>query len=268
MKKRKVILLIAVAVFVVLLAWAIWENTALQSNTITVQSENLPESFDGFRIAHVSDLHNAEMGQGNEKLLLILRQEKPDIIAITGDLVDSRDTDLSVAITFCKAAVQIAPSYYVTGNHEVRLDQQLYEQLLQSLRDAGVTILNDEQRIISRGDDSISIVGHFWGDTADVGNISRFDGYKVLLSHHPEAFADYVSGDYDLVLSGHAHGGQFRLPIIGGLYAPGQGFFPKYDSGLYSSEDTSMIVSRGIGNSLFPLRFNNPPEVIIVILKA
>lgn len=261
-------LIVLGAVFLSLLIWAICENKALELNTITVDAQGLPESFDGFRIAHVSDLHSTEIGKGNQKLISMLRDAKPDIIAITGDLMDCRDTDPSIAIAFCEEAAKIAPTYYVTGNHEARLEENLYNRLLDGLRSAGVTILEDEEQILTRNGESISVAGHKWGETDAIDNISDFDGYTILLSHHPEAFDDYVAGAYDLVLCGHVHGGQFRLPFVGGLYAPGQGLFPKYDSGLYSKGNTDMIVSRGIGNSGFPLRFNNPPEVILVILKA
>ena len=100
------------------------------------------------------------------------------------------------------------------------------------------------------------------------GMISAEDVYRILLSHRPELFELYEKYDMDLVLSGHAHGGQFRLPVVGGILAPHQGFFPKYDAGLYVENDTNMIVSRGIGNSLFPFRLNNPPEVILIELKT
>ena len=99
-------------------------------------------------------------------------------------------------------------------------------------------------------------------------NLVRDDLYSILLSHRPELFETYVKSGANLVLSGHAHGGQFRLPLLGGLFAPHQGFFPKYDAGLFSKQNTNMIVSRGIGNSLFPFRINNRPEIILIILKA
>lgn len=267
-KRRWILICVIAAVFLSLLIWAIAENEALQLNTITVQNDKIPEGFDGFRIAHVSDLHSAEIGQGNENLLAMLRQANPDIIAITGDLMSTRDTDPTIAFDFCAEAVKIAPVYYVCGNHESRFDPEFFETVMQGLRDTGVRVMEDEEEILTRGDDSISIVGHMWGDTDQIGEISDFDGFKVLLSHHPEEIDDYAQGGYDLVLSGHAHGGQFRLPWIGGLFAPGQGFFPKYDSGLYRVGNTQMIVSRGIGNSTFPLRFNNRPEVILIILEA
>lgn len=92
--------------------------------------------------------------------------------------------------------------------------------------------------------------------------------YSILLSHRPELFEVYAKNNIDLILSGHAHGGQFCLPLIGGLLAPNQGLFPKYDSGIYTQENTNMVVSRGIGNRLFPFRFNNCPEVILIELKS
>ena len=269
MRKRKIILFSVLAVILLsLVIWAIAENKALQLNTIMVQSKKIPEQFDGFRIAHVSDLHSTEIGKGNEKLLTVLRDSEPDMIAVTGDLLDCRDGDGTVALKFCEEAVKIAPVYYVTGNHEGRLEEELYQTVMQRLQSIGVHVLEDEEELLKRGDASISIVGHKWGATDEIGEISDFEGFQVLLSHHPENVMDYTAGGYELVLSGHAHGGQIRLPWIGGLFAPGQGFFPKYDSGIYRVGDTQLIVSRGIGNSIFPLRFNNPPEVILVILDA
>ena len=200
-----------------LLLWGMAENQMLTVTHITIVSDELPEAFDGFRIAHVSDLHSTEIGKGNQKLISMLRDAKPDIIAITGDLMDCRDTDPSIAIEFCEEAAKIAPTYYVTGNHEARLEENLYNRLLDGLRSAGVTILEDEEQILTRNGQSISVAGHKWGETDAIDNISDFDGYTILLSHHPEAFDDYVAGGYDLVLCGHAHGGQFRLPFVGGL---------------------------------------------------
>ncbi len=247
--------------------WVLWANTALEMNTITVVEKNLPQAFDGYRIAHVSDLHSAEMGKDNEKLIAMLKNASPDIVCMTGDIMDARATDPQIVLSFVQQAAKIAPCYYITGNHEVRLSEELYRQLMNGLESAGVTILNDEEVLLYRGDDVISLYGHAWGSVNAFNNLSSWAGYRILLSHPPEDFAAYASAGFDLVLSGHAHGGQFRLPFVGGLYAPGQGLFPKYDAGLYSEGNTDMIVSRGIGNSSFPLRFNNRPELIIIVLK-
>lgn len=251
-----------------LLCWAISENKALQLHMIPIKDEQIPKAFNGYSIAHLSDLHSEEMGHRNESLLNMLRESHPDIIAITGDLLDCKDTDPTIAIDFCAEAVKIAPVYYVTGNHESRFEPEFFNMVMQGLRDVGVQILEDEEVLLTRDGSTISLVGHQWGDTKQIGLLSNFEGFQILLSHHPEAIDDYAAGGYDLVLSGHAHGGQFRLPWIGGLIAPGQGLFPRYTSGRYQVGDTQLVVSRGIGNSGFPLRFNNRPEVILIILEA
>ena len=281
MKKRKRII-VWVSLLVILLAiilWIIWGNTALELNRCTIKSEKLPESFSGYRIAHVSDLHNAEMGDGNEDLLTMLRVAEPDIIAITGDLIDSRITNTEVALHFVKEAMKIAPCYYVTGNHESRIDK--YFKLKADMMAVGVVILEDERIELERAGERISIIGvddpsfqtdYLLGDAETViktklqALTGESDVYTVLLSHRPELFDTYVNSGVDLVLSGHAHGGQFRLPFIGGLVAPNQGLFPQYDAGLYTDSNTNMIVSRGIGNSIIPFRVNNRPEVILIEL--
>ena len=279
-KKLSIILAVVAAILFALIAWIIWGNTALELNTYTISSSKLPQSFDGYRIAHVSDLHNAEMGKNNEKLLTMLRDADPDMIAITGDLVDSRNTDIEVALQFVREAVKIAPCYYVTGNHEARISE--YDELKEAMKAAGVTVLEDAQTEISLTGEFITLIGvndptyqtdYLFGDAKTVMNTkleelhTEQDRFTILLSHRPELFETYVDHDLDLVLSGHAHGGQFRLPFVGGLVAPNQGFFPEYDAGLFSMNHTNMIVSRGIGNSILPFRFNNRPEVIIIELK-
>ena len=281
-KKKGIAMLVAgVASLSALVGGMFYGNTALMLNTYTVTSENLPQSFDGYRIAHVSDLHNAQMGKNNEKLLTMLIDSKPDIIAITGDLVDSRNTDITVALQFAQQAVKIAPCYYVSGNHEARISE--YSMLKEELIKTGVTVLEDSSLEIEHSDNKIIIAGvddpsfktdYLFGDSATVMQnklekiITNNDTYTVLLSHRPELFDVYADCGVDLALSGHAHGGQFRLPFIGGLLAPNQGLFPKYDSGQYTYKNTNMIVSRGIGNSLFPLRLFNRPEVILTELKS
>lgn len=266
MKKRWILLLLAAALTVCVF----WANTAVAINEWTVSSDRIPVNFDGFRIAQVSDLHNAVFGEDNEKLLALLEKCGPDIIVFTGDLVDSRNTDISVALKLAEEAVQIAPCYYVSGNHESRIRQ--WPLLRQGLLDAGVTVLEDTGVRLEREGDQILLFGlqdpAFCGDV--VGNLNRLaeeDGYTILLSHRPERFASYVEAGFDLVFSGHAHGGQFRLPFVGGLAAPGQGLFPEYDSGLYRSGNTVMLVSRGLGNSIIPLRINNRPEILVAVLS-
>ncbi len=281
-KKKKFIFLAVVAtILIALVIWIVWGNTALELNAYTISSSNLPESFDGYRIAHVSDLHNTEIGKGNEKLSTMLRDADPDMIAITGDLIDSRNTDIEIALQFVREAVKIAPCYYVTGNHEARVNE--YGELKAGMEAAGVAVLEDVKTEISLEGETITLIGvndpsfqtdYLFGDSETVMNTkleelhTENDGFTILLSHRPELFDTYVDQDVDLVLSGHAHGGQFRLPFIGGLVAPNQGLFPEFDAGIYTEDNTNMLVSRGVGNSILPFRINNRPEVILIELQA
>lgn len=280
---RKKITLFAVlsAILIAIIIWVVWGNTALELNTYTITRSQLPESFDGYRIAHVSDLHNAQMGKDNNKLLTMLREAAPDMIAITGDLIDSRNTNVDIALQFLQEAVKIAPCYYVTGNHEARINA--YNELKNGLVSVGVIVLEDASVKIGINGESITLIGvndpsfqtdYLLGDSEMVmqSKLSELrtdeDGFTILLSHRPELFDTYVDYDVDLILSGHAHGGQFRIPFIGGIVAPNQGLFPKFDAGLYTDGNTNMLVSRGLGNSIFPFRVNNRPEIILIELSS
>ncbi len=280
-KKIKIIFLVLAGALMALILWTVWGNTALQLNTYTITSKSLPKAFDGYRIAHISDLHNTELGDDNKKLLALLRDAEPDMIAVTGDLIDSSKTDVETALEFARAAVKIAPCYYVTGNHEAWTSE--YKRLKEGLVQAGVTVLEDERVELEREGEHIALLGvddpavqsnYMTPDSAVITAVldtllpgENSGKYTILLSHRPELFEAYISNNIDLVLSGHAHGGQFRLPLVGGLAAPDQGLFPKYDAGIYTEGSTNMVVSRGIGNSIIPLRFNNRPEVILIELQ-
>lgn len=280
-KKKKTARRIFTVSLFALLLWTIWGNTALMVNTITIADSRIPAAFSGFRIAQISDLHNAEFGKNNAKLFKRLSECEPDIIAVTGDLVDMNHTDLDIAITFAQKAIRIAPVYYVTGNHEAHLPQ--HDALRDGLEAAGVILLDDKAMQLERDGAKITIAGRsdpdfrkqydMFEETSATGaafkkQIHEDQGYTILLSHRPELFKSYVSCGADLVFSGHAHGGQFRLPFVGGLIAPNQGLFPKYDAGLYIDGDTQMVVSRGIGNSIIPMRFHNRPEIVLAVLQA
>ena len=272
--------IICILLFIVFII-AIWGNTALEVTQITISNNRIPSAFSGFRIAQVSDLHNAEFGENNEILLQKLAESKPDIIVITGDLVDASHTDLNAAIVFVEKATVIAPIYYVTGNHEANITQ--YDDLKERLEAVGVIVLEDEGVLLEREGKQLSLIGLSDPDFTIKGDLfgevpamvaTKLKGmeiqetYTILLSHRPELLETYVYCGIDLVLSGHAHGGQFRLPFVGGLIAPNQGFFPKYDAGVYKEANTDLVVSRGIGNSIIPIRFNNRPEIVLVTLEA
>ncbi len=281
-KKTKIILCMLSAIIFALFIWTIWGNTALTVSNIKISSSHIPAAFSGFRIAQVSDLHNAEFGKNNTELLKLLSESRSDIIVITGDLIDANHTDVGIALGFAQESVRIAPTYYVTGNHEAASPQ--YDTLKAGLEEAGVIVLEDEAISLERngetitllglGDPDFTVKGDMFGETSAMVStklrnlIDDESRYTILLSHRPELFETYTDGGIDLVFSGHAHGGQFRLPFIGGLAAPNQGLFPQYDAGLYTDGGTSMVVSRGIGNSIIPFRFNNRPEIVLVELNA
>ncbi|HPW53072.1 MAG TPA: metallophosphoesterase [Erysipelotrichaceae bacterium] len=276
--KKKIILSIILLVTILITIWTIWGNLTVGVTRYAVVSDRIPEAFDDYKIAVISDLHNAEFGKENESIVEKVRKENPDIIVMTGDLVDSNKIDIDIAITLVKQLMEIAPCYYVTGNHEAWIGIQ-YQILEQRLPKEGVIILHDEVIELKKDNELIQLAGlddpdftsrdsyeHLHILDKKLKEMTLSEDYCILLSHRPETFEAYVSNNIDLVLSGHAHGGQFRLPFFGGLIAPGQGWFPKYTCGKYTESETTMIVSRGIGNSIIPIRFNNRPEILIVIL--
>lgn len=278
-KRKQIIIVIILALLALVVGWMVWGNLTIGTTHYEIAFENLPSSFEGYKIAQISDLHNAKFGESNARIIEILHEENPDMIAITGDLIDSNRTDIDIAVQFMQQAVQIAPCYYVTGNHEAWIGED-YQQLEKKMIDVGVRILHDEVMPIYKDGESIQLIGLDDPDFTDrdavvqdsmldskLKNLKLQDGFKLLLSHRPETFHSYVSTNVDLVLSGHAHGGQFRMPFIGGIVAPNQGLFPEYDAGVFGERGTTMVVSRGIGNSIIPVRLNNRPEIVIVKLQ-
>lgn len=246
-----------------------WNNNALQVTNHTVSSGRIPKDFDGFKIVQISDLHNAAFGKDNRHLLEKIRQQTPDIIVITGDIVHAQPMDN--ALIFARQVVQIAPTYYVPGNHEFRIH---YKPLFDGLQEAGVILLLNQSTAIQKDDQWLNLIGiedpTFYPDAAIEDKLQPLiqkNAYNIVLSHRPELFDTYTLCDADLVFTGHAHGGQFRLPFIGGLFAPSQGIFPKYDAGIFANDKTQMVVSRGLGNSSFPFRLFNRPEIVVVTLK-
>lgn len=259
--------------------WLYFGNTTIKVREIVVEDPSIPKEFDNYKIAHVSDLHNHYWkGQLIEKI----QKSNPDIIVITGDLIDSRRPDEYRALDFINQGLEIAPIFYVTGNHEGR--HLNYLKFKGDMETLGARVLDDEFVYLEKNNSKIKLVGlndpYFTRKTEEIVTNNdiveyhldqledNFDGYKILLSHRPELFSSYKNKKIDLTLSGHAHGGQFRIPIIGGIFAPGQGIFPKYTSGLYEEDGYKLIVSRGLGNSMIPVRVNNNPELIIVNLKS
>lgn len=270
-KSVKIIFIFVIAVTAVIYLY--WGNTKIGVTNITVTSENIPDEFNGFKIVHISDLHNAEFGDGQKDLIGKIEAQDADIIVITGDMIDSRRTDVDKAVELITGLANKIPVYYVTGNHESRVRE--YNELESKLIENGVTVLKNESVKIEKDGSFINIIGvddPSFGmsakDIFDTVSELKTDGYDVLLSHRPELFETYCESGAELVLCGHAHGGQVRIPFAGGLVAPNQGLFPEYTAGSYKSGSTEMIVSRGLGNSIIPLRVNNPPELVVITLSG
>lgn len=277
-KKKKLILSAAGVLAVVFIIWTLWGNTALMLTEYTVSSEKLPAAFDGYKICHISDFHDSEFGKSNEKLVNMIKNTEPDIIVITGDLVDHRRTDVPLSVSFVEQITPIAPVYYVTGNHEEQIEG--FDELIDGIMSAGAIYLNNRSMQIQKAGVHINISGvddpyflvNYIDETEQISldkvleEVLPEEGFNILLSHRPDYFDIYVTHEIDLVLSGHAHGGQVRLPYFGGVIAPDQGFLPKYSEGQFTAGDTNMIISRGLGNSIVPLRVNNRPEVVVITL--
>lgn len=267
LSKKKRIIIYAVIV-VILFIFCQWQNNMLTVSKYTYSSPKIAEELDGFRIVQISDLHNKDFGG---RLIDKITELNPDIIVITGDIVDSNHTNIETALEFAEKSAETSPSYYITGNHEYWLEISKREKLMNGLESAGVKILSDESTEIEHNGKSFNLTG--LDDNTlmrDFRNIlpTNKNSLNILLAHEPQYINSYSSwGSVDLVLTGHAHGGQFILPFIGGLVAPDQGFFPEYTDGIHKSADTSMIISRGLGNSVIPLRLFNFPDIVCVDLK-
>lgn len=273
--------------------YMVWEDNAISVSHYTYESDKISQSLDGYKIVQVSDLHNKSFGEDSIFLIKKIKAEHPDIIIVTGDLVDSNRTDIDTALEFVRNAAEIAPLYYITGNHEDALSMRQINKLNNGIEEAGGVVLQSEFVIISRsqgmlyrGDNSIDFdeAGILYNAPDDVFNLiglansnlfhskihyitPHSQNLNILLAHQPQVVDNYTTEPVDLIFSGHAHGGQFRLPLIGPVYAPGQGFRPTYTEGVYRVNGASMVVSRGLGNSIFPIRINNRPELVVVELK-
>lgn len=248
------------------------QNNALMLTEMEYRGD-VPRAFDGFRLLQVADLQNKVFGREQTPLLRKIKDTAPDAILITGDLLDRNRTDVAAAMDAVRAFLAIAPVYFVSGNHEHQ--SGAWETLAEAMTAAGVTILDNGKSVLRRGADTITLLG-----LADKRVNRRYDavlhalmagepdGLHILLSHRPELFADYVREGIDLVFTGHAHGGQIRIPFLRrGIFAPHQGFFPRYTEGMHEKDGTVMVVSRGLGNSTFPLRFWNRPELVLLTLR-
>jgi len=265
------LLLLSLAGF---LAFQIRGNRHFERTCYELSSAKINEPVS---IAVLSDLHSTEYGKGNRELIDAVREEEPDFIAMAGDMVNKDDGNFSVILDLCRELKEIAPVYYVPGNHEGTVMYGRFDsvELDKILEEAGATVLVNEVTEFTKGDTTVRI----GGISTDVHGYDRFageklesfwdeEGYKLVLSHFPDLYYDKLKdADFDLALAGHYHGGIIRIPGLGGFYHPETGFFPRYSGGQYALTEGTLIVSRGIGGHGIVPRINNRPELVMIKIE-
>lgn len=276
-KRWKWLLLPVAAVLLVL--FFLWQQNGIVTETYSISSSHLPDAFDGLRIVQLSDVHGKEFGKNNEALLKAVADLEPDLIAITGDLID-QEAQFSMVPALAKGLSAIAPTYYVTGNHEWAVRR--VKELKTLLTECGVTVLTNDYVLLEEDGQAIAVAGiddpngpadQITGpELMERIRTEQGDVYTVLLSHR-DTVETYATWAYDLVLCGHGHGGIFRIPILDqGLLSSDRTLFPKYDGGVFSfPSGVSCVVSRGLGSNTVPFhafRLFNRPDLPLIVLHA
>lgn len=261
---------------------ALWlRGKQLETTRYTLERENLPPSFDGYRIAFLSDLHGASYGPDHRKLYDLVERADPDLVLLGGDLVNKSALEFSGVLPFLRRLSARFFCASVPGNHEQRLIPGKWEFLSRQMREMGIQLLENRRIFLEKGEERISLWGlviplEYYGPESSYltpGAVGKLlggepgDGFQILLAHNPLYFPAYAKWGADLTLCGHVHGGVVRLPALGPLLSPERKFFPRYSQGMYEKDGKIMIVGRGLGDSLSGLRVNNPPEVPVIILK-
>ena len=274
MRRRKTAVLL---VLTALLAagFLLWGNCSLQTTETALVSPALPPAFDGLRIVELADLHGRVFGRGSRRLLAAVRRAEPDLICIDGDLFDEH-TDLAMLPPLLRGLCAIAPVYYVTGNHEWRVPGM--PGILAQMRACGVTVLQDDWRVLRRGEDALIVAGTDdpCGPAerktpaeliADIRAEAGEAAFLLLLTHRNDQLPQWSALGVQAVLAGHCHGGVVRLPFVGGLFGTDRRLFPAWDAGLYRQGETALYVSRGLGYTNVHFRLFNRPEVAVIVLR-
>lgn len=272
-KQKRNILIVIIVLAVMILADFVWSNTYIEVKKLSAHFDNLPEGFDDCKIVQISDFHN-EWGKGYiDRLTEKVKDCEPDYIFVTGDSVDQIFPDVDRSLELMKKLPEICPVYLVMGNHEYNLSQEEREQFVAGCESYGVNVLYNEHTTLTRNGDTISLLGfdNMENDSKAFSQVT--EDFVILLNHYPEDcnYFSKIAVQYgthiDIDFTGHAHGGLIRLPLVNGLYAPGQGLFPKYTDGTYSVNDTTLVVSRGVGNSGWTQRFSDPFELVLFTIE-
>ncbi|WP_231495882.1 metallophosphoesterase [Paucisalibacillus sp. EB02] len=266
---KKWIVISLVLLFILITAGKAYIDTnVFQVNKVQFVTDKIPAGSE-ISFLQISDVHNKVFGDQNEKLIETVKRIDSDFIVLTGDLVDRKTTTFSSVFSLVKEFKAINPNlYFVTGNHE--WGNRNTEELLVGLKKRGVTILNNKNTQITKGDTTINLVGIDNESTNNENLNLAFDGvsqehYTVLLSHSPTVVQKYQDIPANLILSGHTHGGQVRVPLIGAVIAPDQGFFPELDKGIFEfGNDQYLYIDSGLGTSVAPIRFWNQSQISLV----
>lgn len=285
MKNKKIKNVTLILLFFTVMAIMIYrDNNVLQVSRYKIKSDKIPANFHGFQILQLSDLHNKSFGKNNTALLEKIHRENPDIVVMTGDMINAKNPKIPVFLSLAKAISKDYDTYYILGNHELYINQDEVNKMISELTTFGVKVLNNEHVVLSKGKDYVNLYG-FWSyfvyntDNEHSSNVNfgfqqindtlgKIDdkAYNILLTHNPLYFQTYADWGADLTLAGHIHGGVIRIPFLGGLLSPEVKLFPEYDSGFYNMNKKELIVNRGLGNSSAILRILNRPEISVITL--
>lgn len=260
------------------------EMSRIEVSRFEIGSSALPDGFDGFRIVHLSDLHNKVFGKDNAPLIRLITAEKPDIIVMTGDMISHGAPNTDKFLRLVKRLAKLAPVYYVNGNHELSdLDEDAFFYAAETMASYGAVCLDNTGEDIYRGEEKIHLCGlcysaeYYRGvreykrgwkafmltDMINYLGVKQPDEYTVLLAHNPLDFDVHAEWGADLSLGGHVHGGLVRLPFVQGIFSPERRLMPKYKEGVYRIGNSFLIASRGLGR----FRVHNPPEIVSVTLR-
>lgn len=276
-RKRRKGLLILLTLILILSILIYDSNTRLVTDGFTLGNSNLPQGFEGMRIVHLSDLHAKRFGDGNSELIEAVRAASPELICVTGDMVDGEQTEQEPYVReLMEGLTSIAPVYFVSGNHEWASGWA--RELFKILEEYGVTVLRNEYTVYGRNGDTIVIAGvddpnglrdqKSPAELVEEIKAQQPGKYVLMLAHRDDGLDMWSELGVDAVLCGHAHGGLIRLPFTDGLFAPGQGWFPTWTAGVYTQGGTQMLVSRGLtGSHMVPRLFNNPQVVSVTLAR-
>ena len=255
-----------------------WQMWGLEVTHTPVPVSGLPQGFEGMRIVHLSDLHGHRYGEDHRELLELVAQQEPELIALTGDVID-RASQRDILPALARGLSRIAPTYYVTGNHEWAVGD--VGRTKDILEENGVTVLSNQYTLLERGGDQVVLAGvddpNGYADQKTPGELyeeihTTYPGLcTLLLAHRNNYFDQYAACGYDLVLAGHAHGGLVRLPLTDGVIGPGRQMFPTWTAGVYTLGESTLFSTRGLGNNTTPIpgfRLFNRPEISVLELVA